>query len=193
MNLGLDKHFSLLLVLSDVMTLKVSRIMRGCFVTVCLLALVLVGFGTVARAATTGVVTATVTVQNVSVTVSDGTIAYGTVSTSATEDTTTGGKDDSQTATNNGNVSEDLNILGQDSTAWTLGATAGSETYTHKFCITTCDSSPTWTALTTSYQTLTTAVAASGTQAFDLQIGAPTATTTYTEQSVDVTVQAVAS
>lgn len=158
-----------------------------------LIALLLMILGPVTRAATTATVTATVTAQNISVSVSDGTVAYGTLSTSATQDTTSSGLDDSQTASNGGNVTEDFNIQGKNSTNWTLGNTAGSETYTHKFCTTTCDSSPIWTVLTTSYQTLATGISASGNQIFDLQIGTPTSTSNYTQQSVDVTVQAVAS
>ena len=157
----------------------------------CSLTLVFISFWIV-KAADTGTVTATVTAQNISVTVSDGTVTYGTIATSSTSDTASGDLDDSQTANNNGNITEDFNIKGQDSGAWTLGGTAGSETYTHKFCITDCDGSPVWTALTTNYQTLAEDIAASGDQVFDLQIGTPTSTSTYTEQSVDVTVQAVA-
>lgn len=175
------------------MTLKISKITKVSFIVVCLLALVLVSLGTVAKAATTGAVTATVTVQSISITVTDGTVAYGTLGTSSTKDTTSSGVNDSQTATNDGNVTEDFNILGQSSGAWTLGSTADSETYTHKWCTSDCDGTPTWTALTTSYQTLVASIAASGgTQIFDLEIGTPTSTSTYTEQSVDITVQAVA-
>jgi hypothetical protein len=90
-------------------------------------------------------------------------------------------------------VTEDLNIRGQNSANWTLAGTAGANQYAHKFCITTCDSSPTWTALTTSYQTLQTSVAASGTKVFDLQILVPSSSATYTQESLTVTVQAVAS
>lgn len=147
---------------------------------------------TFVMAASTGAVTATVTAQNISVTVTDGSVAYGSLSTSTTEDTTATGVNNSQTATNNGNVTQDFNIQGQDSAAWTLAGTAASEAYTHKFCITDCDGTPTWVALTTSYQTLATGVADSGTQIFDLQIGTPTSTATFTQQSVDITVQAVA-
>jgi hypothetical protein len=155
-------------------------------------AAVLIGSNIVFGAGTADV-TATVTVQNVSVTVSDGTVAYGTVAASGNKDTTSSGTDDSQTATNNGNVTEDLNIRGQNSANWTLAGTAGANQYAHKFCITTCDSSTTWTALTTSYQTLQTSVAASGTKVFDLQILVPSSSATYTQESLTVTVQAVAS
>lgn len=146
-----------------------------------------------AKAANTGTVTATVTAQNISVSVSDGSIAYGTLATNATKDTTTNGLNDSQTGTNDGNIAADINIKGQDSANWTLGETAGVNTYTHKFCTSDCDANPSWTALTTNYQTLKSSLSASGTQVFDLQIGTPTSTSNFGQQSVDVTVQATAS
>jgi hypothetical protein len=145
------------------------------------------------HAAGTANVTATVTVQNVSVGVSDGSVSYGTLATSATEDTTSGALNDSQTATNDGNITEDINIRGADSANWTLAASAGSDEYRHRFCITTCDSSPTWTALTTNYQALAADVASSGTQVFDLELATPTSSSNFSQQSVNVTVQAVAS
>lgn len=149
-------------------------------------------FGVVVQAATEGTVTATVTAQNVAVSVSDGTIAYGTIAVSGTANTTSAGLDDSQTATNDGNVSSDLDIKGQDATggtAWTLAGTIGSDQYKHDFCITDCDGTPTWVSLTTTYQTLASGVAASGTQVFDTRISVPSATSDYVQKSVDVMVQ----
>lgn len=143
-----------------------------------------------AGAQSTADVTATVTVQNISVSVSDGTVAYGTLGTSSTEDTTTNGINDSQTATNTGNVTVNLNIRGTNSAAWTLGGTQAENQYFHKFCTTNCDSSPSWTALTTNNQNLAASVASSGSQIFDLQVGTPTITSSYDQQSVNVTVQA---
>lgn len=143
-------------------------------------------------AADEATVTATVTVQNVSVTVSDGTVTYGTLGTSSSANTTSSGTNDSQTATNNGNVTSNLNIKGQNTTAWTLAGSIGADQYKHDFCITTCDSSPTWTALTTNYQTLASGVATSGTQVFDLRLNTPSSSTSFTQQSANVTVQAVA-
>jgi len=143
-------------------------------------------------AADTGSVTATVTVQNISVSVSDGTVTYGTLANNALADTTSNGLNDSQTATNNGNVTENLNIKGQNGANWTLAGANGSDAYRHRFCTSNCDSSPTWTALTTNYQTLATGVTTSGNQVFDLEIQTPNPSTVYTQQSVDVTVQAVA-
>lgn len=150
-------------------------------------------FSGVVIAQDTDTVTATVTAQNVAVSVADGTVAYGTLSLSGTNDTTLGNLNDSQTATNDGNVNVDLNIRGQNSANWTLAGTQGANEYRHRFCTTDCDGTPVWTALTTNYQALAASVAASGTQVFDLEIGVPSSTTFYTQQSVDVQVQATAS
>lgn len=142
-------------------------------------------------------VNATVTAQVFSVSLDnlDG-IAFGTISTSSAQDTTTGGVNDSTTATNDGSVAAKFNIQSTDSiggAGWTLGAAAGSETYTMKFCVTTCDSSPVWNSvgIDPAYQTLAANVAEDGTQVFDLQVGTPTGTIVTEEQSITVTVQAV--
>src|SRR4051812_19098481 len=92
----------------------------------------------VSLATTTATVAATVTLQNVSVSVSDGSVSYGTLATNTTKTTLSGGLNDQQTATNAGNVAEDFNIKGQNSTDWTLGSTAASDQYIHKFCVATC-------------------------------------------------------
>lgn len=163
------------------------------FLAVSLIAVLLIGQYVIA--ADTATVAATVTVQNVSVSVSDGSITYGTIAAGASQSTVALG--DTQTATNNGNVTEAFNIRGQNSTNWTLAATAGSDQYIHRFCNDTdldCATPPTnYTALTSSgYTTLTASVASLGTVNFQLQITTPTVSTVFTQQSVDVTVQAVA-
>ena len=148
----------------------------------------------IVSAATSATVSATVTAQNVSVTVTDGTVAYGTVALTATKSTVNADLNDSQIGTNNGNITEDLNIRGQDTAAWTLAGSTAPDQYFHKFCNSNCDSSPTWTALTTSNQTLTASVTSSSSAPpFDLQIGIPSTSTSYTQQSVDIIVQASAS
>ena len=149
--------------------------------------------GASSESADTGSVTATVTAQNISVTVSDGSVAYGVLALSGIKDTTATGVNDSQTATNNGNIAESFNIKGTNTGAWTLASTQSTDQYFHKFCNNgTCDASPAWTALTTNYQTLGTNISTSGTKEFDLQIGVPSSTATFTSQNADVTVQAVA-
>jgi hypothetical protein len=155
-----------------------------------------------ALAASTSTVAATVTPQNISVTVTDGTVAYGTVDLSSSKDTTSGGLDDSQTATNDGNVAEDFNITSTNATggtAWTLAGTIGANQYKHSFCTAgsgspdPCDASPTWNAITTAgnYQPLGTNISASGTKKFDLKLDTPSSTSDYVQKSITVTIQAV--
>ncbi len=133
----------------------------------------------------------------VSVTVSDGSVTYGVLATNTSKDTTASGLNDTQTATNAGDVAEDINIKGQSSANWTLAGSAGNEQYVHFFCIAgigvpdPCDTSPTWTVLTTSYQSLANNIAASGTQKFDLKLTTPTTTNSTSQQSVNITIQAV--
>lgn len=133
-----------------------------------------------------------------SVSVSDGVVSYGYVAVGGTQDTTSSGMNDTQTATNDGVITESLNIKGNNTSCWTLAGTPGSEQYAHEFCTTgsgspdVCDATPTWTALTTNYQTLATSISASGTQKFDTNLKMPSSTNCYTQQSVDVTIQAVA-
>lgn len=156
-------------------------------------AIILMAGGAV-LAADTANVTATVTVQNVSVSVSDGSVSYGTLGQNSAQ--TTLALSDTQTATNNGNVAESLNIKGVDSTNWTLAGTAGSDQYVHRFCNDTdldCTTAPTnYTALTTNYATLDTNITLSGTVDFQLQINTPNPSTNFTEQTVSITVQAIA-
>lgn len=155
-------------------------------------------FVQIANAAGTATVTSTVTVQNVSVSVADGTVSYGTLGTNTSESTLAApGLGDQQTATNNGNVAEDFNIKGSNSANWILDtANSTADHYVHKFCVATCgtDASPTnFTALTTSYAALGAGnVATSGTQTFDLRITTPQTSSVFTSQSIDVTIQAVA-
>jgi hypothetical protein len=138
-----------------------------------------------------------VTVQNIAISVDDGAVAYGTLGQNSTQNTLSGGLDDMQTATNDGNVNSDIDIKGQNSAGWTLASSAGSDEYVHYFCNDTdddCDSPTTnYTALTTSYATLKNSVAATGTVDFQLQINTPNTSTVYTQQSVDVSVRASAS
>lgn len=133
----------------------------------------------------------------ISVSISDGIISYGVISEGGTQDTTSTGLNDTQVATNDGNITENFNIKGQNSTSWTLTGSVGYNQYKQEFCITgggapdPCDSSPTWTVLTTAYQSLATAIASSGTQRFDLKITLPSLSSTYNQQTVDITIQAV--
>jgi len=145
-------------------------------------------------AADTGVVTATVTVQNISVAVTDGLVQYGILPASDTTSTIATDLDDSQTADNDGNITEDFNIIGTDSAAWTLEAAVGSDDeYAHTFCTTTCDATPVWVEIQeASYTSMSIGVASTSNQVFDLKIETPSVSTAFDEQSVDVTIQATA-
>ncbi len=152
-------------------------------------------------AASTSTVAATVTPQNISVAVTDGTIAYGTLDLSTTQATTSGGLNDTQVATNDGNVAEDFNIKSSDATGgttWTLAGSIGSNQYKHSFCTAgsgspdPCDTGPTYTAMTTSYQSLGTNIAGSGTKRFDTKLDVPSSTSDYVQKTITITVQAVA-
>jgi len=139
-------------------------------------------------------ITTAATAAVVSVSVSDGVVTYGIIAAGASK--TTIDLADTQTLTNDGNITETFNIKGQNTACpWTLAATAGTDQYVHQFCKATdvsCSSPPTnYTALTTVYQTFYTGVAAAGTRQLDLRVTTPATTSCFTSQSVDVTIQAV--
>ena len=143
-------------------------------------------------AADTATVAATVTVQNISLSVADGTIVYGTLVSNTTKSTCTTELNDLQIITNDGNVAETFNIKGQNSADWALVATAGSNQYVEKFATSTCSTFSGGTALTTSYAIAATNIAVSATSSLNLQINTPNPSTIFTQQSVDVLLQAVA-
>lgn len=142
-------------------------------------------------AADTGTVTCTVTAVLVSVTVTDGSVAYGTLALGATRSTLD--LSDTQTATNSGTVAENFTIKSSDATrgggtTWTLvTGTPSLNEFKHEFST---DSGTSWTAMTTSYVSLATSVGTSGSQTFDLRITMPGSTTDYLEHTITVTVMA---
>jgi hypothetical protein len=165
--------------------------MKSLIATLCILGVVGMVIGAAVLGATEATITATVTVQKISLTVADGSIAYGIIPAGSSKSTCD--LDDTQTVTNNGNVAEDFSIKGKDC-SWTLGSTPGSEVYVHKFATSSCgyinwNTAP---ALTTSYQTMATNIATSSSATLNLQITTPTATNSYTEQDVSVMVMAAA-
>lgn len=135
-----------------------------------------------------------VTTANVVISISldtDGTVSYGYVPLNTSKSTID--LSDTQTVSNDSTVAVDLNIKSSNATggtAWTLASTTASDQYMHEFSI---NNGGAWTALTTpdQYQTLTTNVAVSGTQSFDLRLTTPTATTDYNQKTATVTIQAV--
>lgn len=143
-------------------------------------------------AASTATVSATVMVQNISMTVSNNTIAWGTLPAGTASSTNPAY---TNTLTNVGNVAENFLIKGQNSTGgWTLSTTAGTDKYVESSCATGCTSAPTgYTALTTTNATLASNITAlTGISPLDLYIKVPTSTAIFSQQSVDVTLTAVA-
>jgi len=124
-------------------------------------------FVTLADAADTDDVTATVTVQNVAMTLSNNSVTYGTMSVGTTKDTTATGTGESTYATNIGNVLQDF--------------AAGSDTYAHHYCKVDCDGTPTWIPLAIGYTDLATSVTAGTgtTPEFDLRISVPSSVTKH--------------
>jgi len=154
--------------------------------------------GIVALAADEAGVDVKVTVQNFVVSVLDGNVTYGTLAVNTSRSTIAGEENEMQTATNEGSTAK-ISIKGSVSSpaGWTLAGTAASNVYVHKFCNDTdldCTTPPTnYTGMTsTGYTTLKASVANAGTVDFQLQITTPTSVSDYTEQDVDITVQAAA-
>jgi len=129
---------------------------------------------------------------NVSITVDDGTVSYGTLAAGATQDTfTVSGGSDRQVVENNGDVTILINIKGATTDSWDLAPTGGSltEEFVHRFA--SDDSGAALQALTNSYTLFAETVAAGATRALDLEIEVPTTTTETGLQTADVTLQAV--
>lgn len=146
------------------------------------------------EAADSSTVNATVTLENISVSVADGTVEYGVMSFNSSKGTISSQLNDPQTATNNGNIQVDFNIRGQNSDDWALASSAGADQYVHRFCDTSCDTPPTnFTALSTDYQTLEEEVDETDTHTFHLHLTTPTSSSSFDEQEVHVVVQAIAS
>jgi hypothetical protein len=149
--------------------------------------LLLLGFGV--GAANNDTVEATVTVQNIAVSVASGSIDYGILGTEQSKGTHSGDLDNTQVVTNDSNIPVDVGIRGYNSAAWTLAGAAGSDAYIHRFCTSSCATPPTnYTALTTSYADLANGVSAAGTVNVDLYLTTPTVSTSFSQQNVDVSV-----
>lgn len=118
----------------------------------------------------------------------DGTVSYGTLNSGETKSTID--LSDTQTAQNDGNLVEDFNIKTSVPAGWTLGAAAGTDTFVHEFST---NSGSNWTRflLDDTYQSFVSNVAVSGTQNFDLQLTAPNPSSSTSEKTITITIQAV--
>jgi len=145
--------------------------------------------------ADTEIVICTVSAYLVSLTVTDGDVAYGALTLGATANTTTADLDQTQTVYNSGTVTEDFTIMSGDAygtpeKTWDLVTTTpGYNEFKHEFSTTGGSS---WTALPAdnSYTTLAGPVAPAVTTILDLQITMPSTTDDYVEHGIAVTVMA---
>jgi hypothetical protein len=129
-------------------------------------------------------VNATVTVLNISVSVSPSTVAYGSRPLSATGVVPS---PDNFLATNNGNVTEKFSIKGAGTAAWTLGSTPGADRYVHRFS---SSSQGPWTELTETNSIFASSIAPAGNVQVFLQMDLPTSTTATAQQTAPVTILA---
>ena len=140
------------------------------------------------RAATTGTIAATVTATNIAVSVSDGSIAFGSVALNTA--TTTVAHGETQTVSNTGSAAV-LNVKSGNATggtAWTLGTSAGSDTFKLEVSMTSGSAYMTFQA-TDTYLTASSTFASLANQNVDFRFTTPTASTDFAQKSMTVTVQ----
>ncbi|MDO8524596.1 MAG: hypothetical protein Q7R99_03135 [bacterium] len=136
---------------------------------------------------------ATVTPQSISIVVtSNGVVPYGTVSLSGSQ--TSMGVSATQSAVNNGNITEKFNIKTSNATSsggtWTVNSATGTEDiYTHDFSTTTGSIWMRWTGPDT-YAAATGSIPVNATTTIDLRIGVPSSVSEYSAKTISVTIQA---
>jgi len=164
--------------------------------SVAVLALVGMAVGVVtAQGTDEASVAATVTAELVTISVANGSVAYGVLPVNTNQDTVTLGQ--TQVVTNDGNVAVDLEVKSSDAvggTNWDLAATNASlDDFTHEFS---SNDGGAWTLFSTNNDTYTSfagPIATSGNQNLDLRIKTPTSVTdTDVEKTITVTVLATA-
>ena len=132
-------------------------------------------------------VNATVTPAVLSVTVTPSSVDYDVVELTSIDNLPT---PTFFTATNNGSITEDIEIRGANTANWTLvSGVPGTDEYRHEASK---DGFTTPIILTTANQGLDTGVAVNGTVTVSLRLDAPTSSTTAAQQTAPVTVVAVA-
>lgn len=166
--------------------------MKSTIATIAILALIGLGVGMIASAASTADVSATVTAELITITVADGSVDYGILPVNTIKDTVSPSQ--TQVVTNSGNVDVDLGVKSSDAvggTDWNLAATnATLDEFTHEFA----PDGSTWTAFNadnTTYVSLATSITT--TQNLDLRIKTPASVTDNILKTITVTVLATAS
>lgn len=145
-------------------------------------------FGSSARAASTATVAATVTATNLAVSVSNGSIAFGSVDLNTA--TTTVAHGGTQTVSNDGSNAV-INVKSSDATGgttWTLGTSPGSNIFKLEISTTTGSSYMTFQA-TNTYLTASSSSASLTTGPLDFRFTTPTGSTDFVQKSLTITVQ----
>lgn len=140
------------------------------------------------RAAQTADVNATVTATNLAVSVSDGSIAFGSVALNTA--TTTANNGETQVVTNDGSNAQ-LNVRSTNATngtTWTLGTSVGSDTFKLEVSTSTGSSYMTFQAANT-YLTASTSFASLTSGNLDFRFTTPTASTDFVQKALTITVQ----
>jgi len=141
------------------------------------------------RAADIGVVSATVSATNLAVSVTDGTIAFGSVALGVAT-STAGGTGQTQTVTNDGSDAA-LNVKSGNATngtTWTLGTSPGSDVFKLEVSTTTGSTYVTFQA-TDTYLTASTTFDSLTSGPLDFRFTTPTVSTDFVEKSLTITVQ----
>ncbi|QQR65051.1 hypothetical protein IPH92_00515 [Candidatus Kaiserbacteria bacterium] len=158
------------------------------FIVVSMLSIAIVFGGMNAFAQSTDTVTATVTATNLAVSVSDGTIAFGSVALNTA--TTTVGTAQTQTVSNDGSAAV-LNVKSSNATngtLWTLGTSPGSDIFKLEVSTTTGSTYGTLQA-TDVYLTASSTFASLTNQNVDFRFTTPTVSTDFVQKSLTITVQ----
>ena len=170
----------------EVTQYKKERIYNGILALTLIVSLAL--YSWTVSAQSTDTVTATVSATNLAVSVSDGTIAFGSVALNTA--TSTHGTGQTQTATNDGSNAT-LNVKTTDATngtTWTLGLTPGSDIFTLAVSTTT-GSSYSLLQATDVYLTASSSFASLTSTPLDFRFTTPTASTDFVQKSLTSTVQ----
>jgi hypothetical protein len=131
--------------------------------------------------------------STIALTITGGTVNYGTLPLNTTEDTTIG---QTQSVTNSSDSETvDFKISSGDAlhtaeagTDWALSESPGINQFTHEFKTGTTG----WTKINSDDRDLASGIPPNGTVNFDLRIGMPTEITDYHEHVINVTITAVA-
>ena len=175
--------------------------MKSTIATIAILAIIGLAVGVGVSAGTESSVTATVTPQNISVSLNAASVNYGILELSASDGNRVTALSSTFTATNDSNVSADFTIRGSNTdNGWTLDSTpadtgtVAADQFVHRFDADATFTTGTAKALDTSNQTLGLAIPSGNTQDFVLEMNMPISSTNPSAvQSSTVTIVATAS